>query len=631
MTNAFSITRLIILIIIITFLSCNNDSNDITSSNELSALYKKAMVNYDSYKDSTAYYYLQGQELLHIDTAFAWQLKHLEGNYYSTKRKFKRALNCYDQASTSQYITDSIKATLYLNCNSCAGQIKDEQLFKYYYQKSDSLIEKVQSPYLKSRLINNSATWESHNGNHNKALQILLKADSLDHAQIVNVNRSNIQYKLGSIYAKKGNYAEAFNRYKLSLQLARTDNKTYLIPSIYNKICQQYRNNKQFDEAIYWQNKYLDFSKKYNNKTEIRKAYQGFGIIYTEMGQFNTAENYFIKSLEIAKEIGDPAHIAVAETNMGYFFKRQKKMIQAKKHFNSALHIRINNNLKGNGLIKNIGALADIEIAIKNYSQAELLLNEILVYTDSLPNLPLSMYAHKRLSKLYQLTNNAELWQKHFSVMYEQEKLLQEESSQKNLNAQLVKFQTKEKELRIEQQRIQIKQSRLTITILLFAALLLLTIIGSIVINYRRKIKHVKILHKQLEIIRKQNFQLDNLKKQIGNIHQHNTNESLEDKLIKMLEQDKIYLDSDVSLEKLANQLNTNITYLSQAINKKFSCNFKTIISYYRIEYAKQLMNNNSQLLIKQIAIESGFKSQSSFYSSFKGNTGVTPIEYRKK
>ena len=56
------------------------------------------------------------------------------------------------------------------------------------------------------------------------------------------------------------------------------------------------------------------------------------------------------------------------------------------------------------------------------------------------------------------------------------------------------------------------------------------------------------------------------------------------------LEIRKVYLDSKLSLEKFSSIVGTNTTYLSNAVNNYFGCNFKQLLNKYRVEYAKSLL-----------------------------------------
>jgi AraC-like DNA-binding protein len=106
----------------------------------------------------------------------------------------------------------------------------------------------------------------------------------------------------------------------------------------------------------------------------------------------------------------------------------------------------------------------------------------------------------------------------------------------------------------------------------------------------------------------------------------------LVDKLLSFMKDKKPYLDSELSLSKLAQAVGMNRSQLSQLINDGVGENFYDFVNHYRIEEVKRLMvdpqMNNFNLL--GIALEAGFKSKSTFNLIFKRFTGLTPTEYKK-
>lgn len=74
----------------------------------------------------------------------------------------------------------------------------------------------------------------------------------------------------------------------------------------------------------------------------------------------------------------------------------------------------------------------------------------------------------------------------------------------------------------------------------------------------------------------------------------------------------------------------TNTTYLSNAINEVFHCNVKTLINWYRVQYAKTILSKKMYSL-KDIPFVCGFSSKSTFYAAFKKYEGITPYQYIHK
>ncbi len=105
----------------------------------------------------------------------------------------------------------------------------------------------------------------------------------------------------------------------------------------------------------------------------------------------------------------------------------------------------------------------------------------------------------------------------------------------------------------------------------------------------------------------------------------------IKSELVEFMESEKPYLDNNISLSVLAQDIGTNNKYLSYLINKEFGLNFSSFINNYRIEEAKKLLADpkNNIYTIESIAEKTGFKSKSAFNSAFKKNTKLTPSKYK--
>lgn len=103
-------------------------------------------------------------------------------------------------------------------------------------------------------------------------------------------------------------------------------------------------------------------------------------------------------------------------------------------------------------------------------------------------------------------------------------------------------------------------------------------------------------------------------------------------KLLDHLENDEPYLNSSITLQEIARNLNISPNYLSQVINELMNINYYQLINSYRIKHAIKLMSKNTnKITIFEIVFMVGFNSRSAFYSAFKQETGMTPNQYQKK
>ena len=92
------------------------------------------------------------------------------------------------------------------------------------------------------------------------------------------------------------------------------------------------------------------------------------------------------------------------------------------------------------------------------------------------------------------------------------------------------------------------------------------------------------------------------------------------------------YLDSSLTIQNLAEQVEMPVKELSALINLYMNKHFFDFINEYRIEKAKEILKDPSkkELTILEILYEVGFNSKSSFSTSFKKYTGTTPTDFRK-
>ena len=94
----------------------------------------------------------------------------------------------------------------------------------------------------------------------------------------------------------------------------------------------------------------------------------------------------------------------------------------------------------------------------------------------------------------------------------------------------------------------------------------------------------------------------------------------------------QIYMDPDITLDKLAESLKILPRDLSSLINRHFGINFYEFINRYRIEEAKRMLTSEEYkaTTITDIYLKVGFNSKSVFYTFFKKLEGMTPSQCRQ-
>lgn len=97
-----------------------------------------------------------------------------------------------------------------------------------------------------------------------------------------------------------------------------------------------------------------------------------------------------------------------------------------------------------------------------------------------------------------------------------------------------------------------------------------------------------------------------------------------------LMEQEKMFIESNLNLPLVAKKVKTSPHRLSKYLNDNLNKSFTQYINEYRIEEAKKLILQKGHLTLEAIGYEVGFNSRSTFYSSFKKYTGQTPSAYKK-
>lgn len=104
-------------------------------------------------------------------------------------------------------------------------------------------------------------------------------------------------------------------------------------------------------------------------------------------------------------------------------------------------------------------------------------------------------------------------------------------------------------------------------------------------------------------------------------------------KLQSELAEKKVFLDSNLKLAKLAENIGLTAHQLSYLINQEYQMSYSDLVNEYRITEAKRLLEDpeiRKEKLLR-IAFDVGFSNKTSFFNAFKKHTGKTPSEWREE
>lgn len=96
-----------------------------------------------------------------------------------------------------------------------------------------------------------------------------------------------------------------------------------------------------------------------------------------------------------------------------------------------------------------------------------------------------------------------------------------------------------------------------------------------------------------------------------------------------LINEQKLYLNPDLTLNTLARKTGAPARQISKAVNLTRGCNVSQWINGFRIGYAQHLLQN-TDLPVTEVMLEAGFATKSNFHREFLRISGMTPTDYRR-
>jgi AraC-like DNA-binding protein len=104
-------------------------------------------------------------------------------------------------------------------------------------------------------------------------------------------------------------------------------------------------------------------------------------------------------------------------------------------------------------------------------------------------------------------------------------------------------------------------------------------------------------------------------------------------KIENIMQKDKLFLNSELTLSELSDKLNSHNSLISNVINTVFQKNFNDFVNEFRVNVFKEKINDPKlkHLTLLAIAFDCGFNSKSTFNRAVKKATGQMPSDFMVK
>lgn len=443
----------------------------------------------------------------------------------------------------------------------------------------------------------------------------------------------------GIIYGDAGKTELAVRYFRMALKIREEMDDFEMMGYLYSNLAGIYGTHLNHEKSIEHNLLALSVFKKTGDKKGLGYVLNNLGAEYFSTDRFDKALEYYKKSLFYRNQLPDKQAVLFTLNNLGETYLRlgmpdsSYSFLQKALIYSDQLKDKLSGSVTYNSLGKYYRSRKNFNSAIKYFSRSIELSEQI----DYLPQLE---DCYLQLSEIYKELNQPDKALEYLQLRNEVHDSVFSANAQSYIANAQVKYETD----RLEKKEIvtnRLKIDRIIIWSLLFFVLILSA--GTVYYYKNRILPRLKIAD-LLSTLKLKNIDDDKRKlraidKELlsGNeIHKKSIDseilDSISEGLIKLLEEEKAYLISHLTLKEAAQKLNTNTSYLSKLINEKYQANFSTLINSYRVEEAKRLISENIQNVFSYegIASESGFNSKSSFNTAFKKFTGLTPTEFAR-
>lgn len=102
-------------------------------------------------------------------------------------------------------------------------------------------------------------------------------------------------------------------------------------------------------------------------------------------------------------------------------------------------------------------------------------------------------------------------------------------------------------------------------------------------------------------------------------------------RLVNLFETEKVYLNSELTMNDVVKIIFTNKLYISRAISQFTGKNFCQFVNYYRVSHSIELFRDNPELKVVELASQSGFNSTVSYSMAFRLYMSECPSDWCRK
>ena len=241
---------------------------------------------------------------------------------------------------------------------------------------------------------------------------------------------------------------------------------------------------------------------------------------------------------------------------------------------------------------------------------------------------------YQELSEIYLAMGQYEQSVKFLNKYYEIKDNVFNVEKERSFNNLIQKYDRQQNEMRLQEMDMQLLKQRQLLEMICAAFVVALILVLAVVMRNRTQNR----MYQQL-IIKYNSYQKreEALLQRLAEAGRKSTSESerikeLFERMCKVMQEQRMYTQKNLTIEDVAARLGTNRSYLSKAVNTYAGVSFNVYLNSMRIRESIRILSDpENDVPIKQVADEVGYSNITSFYNNFAKETGVPPSKYRSE
>lgn len=551
--------------------------------------------------------------------------KRLEGCYVLVRENPAEALKCYEKL-----LPQLEEAKYYKGISDYYAKVSGIYLIQGENQKTENLLKEARQKYM------------DHFSEEDALLIAILEIRLLEardeYPKILELTKKlMVEAKLpkykgvlhtyqGLSLQRSGHYQKAATEYYKALKIFKSIHDTENIITLYNRLGLLKLDLHEPQKALKYYQIAMKMAKQAKSTKNLQIIYYNLAITYKELDSLQTALDYYKKSEQLAETFGNQIEVAQILHNTGDIYLTKGEFQKAISNFQESLQISQNLDIPI-GMLHNYVRLGKAFFQTGDYGTSRRHYEKALGIARSMQMPPVEAEVYYGLYELYYQNKDFE---KAIDYYLKSEAITNEMLSQEKQKAIAeleIKYETELKDEKLEKMNYQIQSKQAQNRLLILGLVFLVLLCGFIVyfLLYRNKTLR-ELYNRNIELLNAVNFykiapektdERDQLKK-------------IFDKLLELLIHEKTFKDPNLGIKDVAEMIGTNEKYVSTAISMYAQMNYSNFISFYRINEAKELINQMEFANLNEIMYACGFNSRTTFYNAFKNFTGLSPKQFKE-